>query len=84
MNLWDQGNAADYELECPMPSTDGHAKTIQRVKELLTRRNQADAADLLDRTPFSLYEARNHFNDEFVVLRFEVPLFSLPFSPGKT
>lgn len=57
-----------------MSSTDGHAKTIHRVKELLTRRNLTDAADLLDRTPFNLYEARNHFNDEFGVLRFEVSL----------
>jgi hypothetical protein len=74
VNLWDQGNASDYELECPMPSTNGHAKTIQKVKELLTLRNLADAADLLERTPFSLYEARNHFNDEFGVLRFEVSM----------
>jgi hypothetical protein len=74
MNLWDRGNSSDYELEGPISSSDGHAKTIQRVKELLTRRNLSDAVDLLERTPFLLYDAHNHFGDEFGVLLFEVPL----------
>jgi Abortive infection C-terminus len=74
MNLWDRGNASDYELEGPIPSTDGHTRTIQRVKELLIRRNQVEALDLITQNYFKLYYAHNHFADEFIVLLFEVPL----------
>jgi len=74
MNLWDRGSATDYELKGPIPSTDDHARTIQRTKELLARRNRPAAVDLLERTPCGLYDAHNHFGDDFGVLVFEVPL----------
>ena len=73
-NLWDRGNAADYKLESSVPSAGSHAKTIQRVQGLLARRDQPLAIDLLERTPFGLYAACNHFGDEFNVLLFEAPL----------
>lgn len=74
MNLWDQGNASDYELEDVIPSTDGHMRTVQRARELLVVRNHQEAADILETTHFNIYEAHNHFNDPFNVLLFEVPL----------
>jgi hypothetical protein len=73
MNLLGQENATEYELEGPIHSTDDHAKTIQRTRELRVRPNRLTAGDLLERTPFGLYDAHNHFGYEFGALVFKVP-----------
>ena len=44
------------------------------VRRLLTFRGQNEAVALLEAMPFSIFPATNHFNDEFHILRAELPL----------
>ena len=67
--------AQDFALEGPPISQQDKSEVIVNARRILMARDRAEALDLLQRVPFDIYPATNHFNDEFHVLYSEVPFF---------
>jgi hypothetical protein len=56
------------------PSAVQDRATLFNARRVLVARGHLDPVQLLDRFPFKIYPASNHFNDDFEVLHADVPL----------
>jgi hypothetical protein len=74
MILYHGGGARDIILLQERFTPDEWTRFRGTIVRLLRARNKTLAAKLLESTPFGLYEATNGFNDEFSVLRADLPL----------
>jgi hypothetical protein len=75
ITMYGGSGASDYGLAEESPRADdswGAARA--RAIRLLRARGATTAADLLERAVTGLYDATNHFNDEFQVLILTLPM----------
>jgi hypothetical protein len=72
--LYSASGASDVEIESERYSDEEWARIRLLLKKLLLGREKASAVRLLDRLPWTVVEATNHFKDEFGVLYARLPL----------
>lgn len=72
--LYKSYGAGDFELLSPKYKQPELKKLLFNAKRLLSSRDHPDAATILSQIDFNLWNATNNFNDEFCVLRAEVPI----------
>jgi Abortive infection C-terminus len=74
--LYHGGGASDFELHDEPFNNEQWVSISQTTCRLLRARKLYQAADLLEKTPFGLFEATNGFGDEFCVLFGSMPFDS--------
>jgi hypothetical protein len=72
--LFSGSGAGDFTIEGHELRSHVTEGIFVNARRLLTARGEKAALDLLRSTPFEIFPARNHFNDEFHVLSACVPL----------
>ncbi len=71
--LYNSGGAGDFKLLTSLPDEQWE-RFRQNTRRLLEARQEVRAAELLNSIEFQLFDATNHFNDEFSVLCISIPL----------
>lgn len=74
ITLYSSGDASDFDLDgsvLPKPQFD---KLKHNVLQILTKRGNSNAAELLRATPFELIHYSNVFGDDFYLLHAWLPL----------
>jgi hypothetical protein len=74
IQLYQAGGSGDFALLQQEPSQERCRIIFQNAARLLSARSHARAAEYIRNIPFHIFEATNHFNDEFSVLHAVVPL----------
>jgi hypothetical protein len=72
--LYHGSGAGDFEIVGDPGAGTRPTRTFFNARRLLTVRGQTDAITLLDAAAFTVFPATNHFNDDFDILKAEVPL----------
>jgi len=76
LTLYHGGGASDFDLHNKPFNDEQWGQIKQTTYRLLRARRSDKAADLLEKIPFSLFDATNGFGDEFSVL-----FATIPFGP---